>query len=612
MKILESNQIASERISQWVSLLLSASDQDFLHEISALTDWPWEDMDDLSGLSGILNRVDSFILPFHHNSETRSLEVLLDFTLLLLSHSLNRGLYNSIDELTLLLDNPNWSVVYKTLKVLKVLSSQRIRVKHPDLTHKLYILGLGSNLNNSSPVSLQDLCSPSPIAKIQFIEGCASNFDSTNYIYLNRERTNNSLDSLIDRPLLVACQLLALGVFLQLYPESSLIQEFCKTLPEIWLLPALSELIRTSQPSFVQVSALSLIGSIISMLDNSRHESFNSQLAVVAHDTILSWNSLLLCLLRDLSVPKAPAASEPDLELACGIVDLAGTMSECKHRVDVSHLPAMTCSLLTYLKNVELGEIVASLQLLIKVVRVLSALVPHSMDMFKEVDGFDTCVSLCTSQLKVYNEEFDLRVLRPARGYLIKGLLRVVRIVLGKLEIVPGVDNPESRVLMESGLVASLKECFVRRRYEVYEEAIIIITHLVGDNPVIVSELVSNGLILTFIDSLDPFVQPVPCTSKFIEILARLLCLVGYNIDGGRALEGNVVVSSMLVALGNIDSELISNNVATNIGECLQELTASVPNMKEKMTEGLILLLQSLHQDLSDPNKFFIKMPFFP
>ena len=124
----------------------------------------------------------------------------------------------------------------------------------------------------------------------------------------------------------------------------------------------------------------------------------------------------------------------------------------------------------------------------------------------------------------------------------------------------------------------------------------------------IVSELVSNGLILTFIDSLDPFVQPVPCTSKFIEILARLLCLVGYNIDGGRALEGNVVVSSMLVALGNIDSELISNNVATNIGECLQELTASVPNMKEKMTEGLILLLQSLHQDLSDPNKFFIKI----
>ena len=613
MKILESNQIASERISQWVSLLLSESDQDFLEKISVLTDWPWEDLDDLSGLSGIMNRVDSLFLPFHHNSETRSLEILLDFTLLVLTHIQNRALYNSIDELAQLLDNPSWSVVYKTLKVLKVLSSQRVRIKHPDLGHKLYVLGLGSNLNNPSPVSLQDLCSSCPIPRIQFIEASDSNPDSTRFISLNRDRTNSSLDSLPDRPLLVACQLLALSVFLQLYPESSQIQEFCKTLPEIWLLPALSELVRTSQPSSVQVSALSLIGSIIAMLDNSRHESFNSQLAVVAHDTILSWNSLLLCLLRELSAPRgvgsgSGSGSGSGIDLPCAIVDLAGTMSECKHTLDVSHLPAMTCSLLTYLKNVETGEISVCIQLMIKVVRVLSNLVPHALDMFKEVDGFGICVSLCNSQVKVYVKEFDFGVFRPDRGCLIKGLMRVVRIVLGKLEIVPGVDSPESRVLVESGLVNSLKEVFARRRYEVYEEAVIIVTHLVGDNPVIVSELVRNGLILTFIDSLDPFVLPVPCNSKFIEILARLLCLVGYNIDGCQAIEGNPIVSSLLVALGNIDSELISNNIIINIGECLQELTTSIPSMKEKMSEGLILLIQSLHQSISDPSKFFIKI----
>ena len=143
MKILESDQIASERISQWASLLLSESDQDFLEKISVLTDWPWEDLDDLSGLSGIMNRVDSLLLHFHHNSETRSLELLLDFTLLVLNHIQNRGLYNSIEELTQLLDNSSWSVVFKTLKVLKVLSSQRMRLRHLDLSHKLYVLGLG-------------------------------------------------------------------------------------------------------------------------------------------------------------------------------------------------------------------------------------------------------------------------------------------------------------------------------------------------------------------------------------------------------------------------------------------------------------------------------------
>jgi len=251
-----------------------------------------------------------------------------------------------------LLDSPSWSVVYKTLRLFKVLSSHKTfkSPKNLDLMHKLYVLGLGSNLNNPSSVTLQDLCSPAPVHKIPFVQrGDSSEVpEDLKYVHLNRERTNASLDSLIDRPLLVACQLLALSVFLQFYPESSLIQEFCKTLPEIWLLPALSDLIRTSQPVQVQVCALNLIGSIISMLDNSRHEPFNSQLAVVAHDTIASWNSLVLCLLRDLAVPES---LRPNNELALGVLELAGIMAECKNRVDISHLPSMTCSLLSLLKK---------------------------------------------------------------------------------------------------------------------------------------------------------------------------------------------------------------------------------------------------------------------
>lgn len=614
MKILENNALASESMNQWVSSLLSLSDDHFLTEICSQTHWSWDELDDLSGLSGILNRVDSFFIALHNSGNHASLLGLLDFSILILSHVHNKSLYNSVDELSLLLDSPSWSVVYKTLRLFKVLSSQKTSKspKNPDLTHKLYVLGLGSNLNNPCPVTLQDLCSPAPVHKIPFVQrgDSAEVSDDLKYVHLNRERTNASLDSLIDRPLLVACQLLALSVFLQLYPESSLIQEFCKTLPEIWLLPALSDLIRTSQPVQVQVCALNLIGSIISMLDNSRHEPFNSQLAIVAHDTIASWNSLVLCLLRDLVVPES---HRPQNQLALGILELAGIMAECKNRVDISHLPAMTCSLLALLKNSDSQYFF--LPVLIKAVRILAVLVPHSVDMFKEVEGFETCVVLCNTQIKSFTvdlEEVDSRtgerISNFQRSALIKGLLKVVRIVLGKLELVPGLDTTESRVLVDSGLLNSFKEVFCRHRYEIYEESVIIITHLIGDSPVIVSELVSNGLILALLDSLEPFKFPVPCTSRFIEILARFLCLVGYNLDGARALEGNFIVSNMLVALGNIESELISTNTATNIGECLQELTGSVHSTLEKIVEGFVLLIQSLQQDVSDTEKFFTKV----
>ena len=624
MKIVDCISTASAEVTDWVNNLKVLSDSDFLSEISIIKQWYWEELDDLAPLISILNRVDSLLVSALQSEDSLSLISLLDFSCILLSAVHSKSLYNSLDEILRILDLPHWPSVYKALKLLKILASgptTKLTKAHKnlELIHKLYILGLGSNLNNPSPVSLQDFCSQVPLQPIPFqyieqVTSAESLPESLKYIWLNRERTNNSLDKILDRELIVACQLLALSIFLQLYPDSSLIQEFCKTLPEIWLLPSVSELIRTPQTIEIHTAALSLLSSILSMLESTRHESFHSQLATVAHDIFAAWNGLMLNLLRDIVMPQTsaiPSVSNP--EFVNAVLDLASIIADSKHRVDSSNLPGMTCSLLCLLKNPQEKKFAYSASILSKAVRILSVLLPHAMDMFKEVDGMNTAIKLATSEIRLLGENveaFDeasgLRITSYSRISLIKALLRLIKIALAKWDPVPGLSNNEIRAIIDSGLMAALNDMFIKKKYEIYEEALVLITQMINENPTLVGDLVSDGTIVSLLDSLEAF---IPCNPRFIDILARFLCITGFNMDGARVIENYNIVSKLLVVLGNTDSLLFSNNTAVSIGESLQELITSVPNTIEKAIDGCIQLVNSLKtSDLTNADTFFQKI----
>lgn len=621
MKIVETNGSAPDTVLEWVGRLESLPEEDFLSEISQTKQWNWEDLDDLSGISGILNRVDSLLVSFTESQNFPNLLCLLDFSCILLSSTYSKSLYNSIDEILEILDLQSWAVIYKALKLLRILSSgpgtkSTKASKNPSLVHKLYVLGLGSNLNNPSPISLQDMCSTGPLKKIVFSYGQSDGDievpDSLKYICLNRQRTNDSLDSLIDRPLIVACQLQALSVFLQLYPDSALIQEFCKTLPEIWLLPAISELIRTPQTVEVHISAVNLLSSILSMLESSRHDAFQSQLATVAHDIFVSWNGLMLSLLREVAMQSTlQITSSNNPEFVVSVLDLTCTIAEGKHRVDTSHLPAMTCSLIVLLKNSPETQLHPAV--LAKAVKILSLLLSHSMDMFKEVQGLQTSLALAISHVQQFNENteevderIDIRVTSSSRAGLIRSLLRLMKLALTKWDPVQGSANAEIRMIVDSELMLALNESFIKKKFEIYEESINLITHIINENTALVSDLISSRVIISLLESLE---NSVPSNPRLIEILARFLCICGFNVDGAHILEGYNLVINLIISLGDSEPSLFSSNTATNIGESLQELINSVPSTREKIVEGCFQLMISLkNSDTSDTDKFFGKV----
>ena len=130
-------------------------------------------------------------------------------------------------------------------------------------------------------------------------------------------------------------------------------------------------------------------------------------------------------LLRDISCTPTilPQVTASNNSFIAALLHLASIVADYKYRVDSSHVPGMTCSLLMLLQNS------ASLNLTntAKAVRILSVVVSHSIDMFKEINGLDTVLVLLVKEIKLYNAEAD-----PSRAYLIRAFLRLLKIALTK------------------------------------------------------------------------------------------------------------------------------------------------------------------------------------
>lgn len=198
---------------------------------------------------------------------------------------------------------PQWDVVYRALRIFHVLVNRvtptmKTTKAHNNsaLANKLYVIGLGSTLNNPFPVPLQVICSDDHIEplKFQYLIGDELSENTDNlpahltYIFENRIRTNMSLNNKDERQLVASCQLLSLSVLLQINPDFHLIQDFCRSLPELWLLPTLNELLRMPIESNVHTQVIYLLGAILVMMEgqSTRHEASQNQLITATHNLL--------------------------------------------------------------------------------------------------------------------------------------------------------------------------------------------------------------------------------------------------------------------------------------------------------------------------------------
>ena len=107
----------------------------------------------------VLNRIDNCLSEGISSHGFPLLELLLDKTILILQSSTSKALYNSVEELISILQIfLSGSYVYKALQVIHLLVNRVTPIVkatkahgNPLLTRKLYVIGLGSNLNCSDP-----------------------------------------------------------------------------------------------------------------------------------------------------------------------------------------------------------------------------------------------------------------------------------------------------------------------------------------------------------------------------------------------------------------------------------------------------------------------------
>jgi hypothetical protein len=158
MKIEGETQTLVPGVSEWVSHLCECSSEDFIKELQSLEAWPFQRLDDLSSIARVLDRIDTLLTEGISSHGYPLLELLLDKTILILSSVTHKSLYNSLDCILSILDFFDWSLIYKALQVIHLLVNRVTPVikatkahSSQELCHKLYVIGLGSNLNCPSP-----------------------------------------------------------------------------------------------------------------------------------------------------------------------------------------------------------------------------------------------------------------------------------------------------------------------------------------------------------------------------------------------------------------------------------------------------------------------------
>ena len=107
MKISDRDNTAPYEVVDWIESLKNLNDEEFMLQISQIKQWEWDDLEDLSPLIPILNRVDSLLVQTTQNLACSDLSALLDFSYIIMSSVHSLSLYNSIDELSQILDLPS-------------------------------------------------------------------------------------------------------------------------------------------------------------------------------------------------------------------------------------------------------------------------------------------------------------------------------------------------------------------------------------------------------------------------------------------------------------------------------------------------------------------------
>jgi hypothetical protein len=568
----------------------------------------------------LMSRLDTSLTEALDADDSRAVQLILQATKQILANTTNKVLYDSVSVLSRILDLPDLAIVFQALEVLHLLVSRSSPVykatkAHRDgsLSQKLYVISQGTNLNSVEFVSFKDIClaTAPPALTFQYKRKdslCSDEEDVPevlSYVLLNRRRSRQHMSTQEDRELTVSVQLLATSVFLQSSSDSSLLQDFLRSMPEVWLLPSLAELVRMPVSPILHTEVVYLLAAVLVISDtqNFRDNCYTS--LIQAADSLLAakqQHGLLQSILRDIVMPVQSYVLSRTVqcpEFVAAAMHLASIVADCKYRIDTSHVPSMTASLLQVLRTPEDYTYQFKLASMSRAARVLSVLVSHAVEMFKEMDGIGVVLKLTIHELKLigsprdtfYADYIQSTPTKNDQKGLVRALLRLLKVALSKWEQQPGSSSSEVRRIIESELIGCMRGVFTVQCFDVYEPCLQLICSIVNEQPGVISELNSRNCIQPLLESLE---GGIPSQPKLVSSIARILCVVSLHSEGARQLEAYDTISRLLQALGKTEGGALTNELSVDIAESVQDILSRMPRLRDKAVEGCVAMLQSL------------------
>ena len=440
------------------------------------------------------------------------------------------------------------------------------------------------------------------------------------YFLLNRQRMSNWSDSDPRRQLMLTCQLQALSVLLQSTPEPSFLQDFCRTLPDLWLLPAVPALLQRALMPHLHAALVDVLTAIVVMNEGQllRNESSQNQVINSTYTLLALWqqHGLLQTLLRDLTNthPSAvPAETTHYPEFVKAVLYLSSVCADYKSRSETAHIPGMTVSLLRMLEA-PVDSYPFRFSALSKAVRVLCLLVSQSIDMFKEAQGMQRVLQVASFEMEQLANDRHIPYATHIggcpntydRSYYVRGLLRLIKVALSKWDAMPGLATSEVRKVVGSPLMDSIRAVYESRNADIFEQSIQLLTSLINEQASIVPDLVARGTLPALLQALDTI---TPSNPKLMAAIARVLCAISLHAEGAKLLEGFNTVSKLLQGLGSLEGLNLTNDLAVDIAESLQDVLSRVSSFKEKAVEGSLAMLTAFYKaPHPSQEKFFLQL----
>lgn len=599
MKIIESEVKISENLKTWISELTCQDLDSFLQTISGFHNWEFEVLEDLIALAPLLNKIDSFFEASVSDPNSQALDLLLTFSIKIVTAAHFKGHYGSIPELVALLNTSSWRTCKNTLKLINLVIID-IKIESIDnsvlsvLDQKAFSLFICGFLEKSHSLTLKHLLTTSNIPKASQKLPIGLKPPLIPFYSNLVTKYNTSLSDPTEKVEIVCCKLVAAKTLIACSRLKVFLSHCSANDQENWIFSGLEELINLNLSSEISAECLGLIGKLTKELVQDKKIKWPTMFNFNKLEQNRLWSRLVIQILNSVSSPNSYYPEDDCFVL--NLLELIPVFSMLTYHEHSADYQYFTISLINLIKKKSCAEY-KSQYIIYQALKYLASLMNKSIKYFKDNDGLPTIIAMLKSLIKTEQSNPQPS---PQNSKLLKNTLKFLKKLVEKWEEAFNGLDEMAPIIIETGLIECFIEIFKNKLSDFFEEVLTVVFPItqVSISPEfnrLFFDLASAVLLAS--DS------SFPSTVKQADLLARFLCSIPQgNNELISILEEFQILARIIfiIGTGTISIQALQNS--TNIAENLQELVISLPECRNQAVEGIVRLLKHLVSQSENEN----------